>query len=148
MSESWLADTRSSYDIDASGYAEQADDSVTGVVAFWSAIHVPDSAVPRVFEEFVRVCRPRAPLLVGFHVGDETEHTSVGYTGRTIAVDSYRRHPAKVFTWLRDAGCTIEGELVMGPDEDIPGAIVFARTPAAPSGDWQGPRKLRGGCPG
>ncbi|HLR84614.1 MAG TPA: SAM-dependent methyltransferase, partial [Nocardioidaceae bacterium] len=65
------------------------------------------------------------------HVGDDTEHTSRGYTGRPIAVDSYRRRPGTVSGWLRDAGFTIEGELVMRPYEDVPGAIVFARTPDA-----------------
>src|ERR1700710_2704523 len=47
-----------------------ADDSVTGVLAFWSVIHVPDHPVPGVFEQFRRVLRPGGPLLVGFHVGD------------------------------------------------------------------------------
>jgi len=214
MSETWLSDTRASYDADASGYAEQvrgllddkpylrtslalfaelvdaagggpvldagcgtgyatdhlhrlgadafgidlsaemiaiarrdhphlrfevgtmtaldlADDSVAGVLAFWSVIHVPDHAVPGVFAEFLRVSSPGGPLLVGFHVGDDTEHTSRGYTGRPIAVDSYRRRPGTVSGWLRDAGFTIEGELVMRPYEDVPGAIVFARTPDA-----------------
>ena len=49
-----------------------ADDSVAGIVAFWSVIHVPDHAVPGVFEEFRRVLRPEGLVLVGFHVGDET----------------------------------------------------------------------------
>lgn len=212
MRETWLSDTRSSYDIDASGYAEKvrgllddkpylraslglfaelvagagdgpvvdvgcgpgyvtghlrdlgvdvfgidlspemieiarrdhpdlrfevgtmtdldlADDAVAGVLAFWSVIHVPDHAVPGVFEEFRRVLRPGGPLLVGFHVGDETRHTSEGYTGRPINVDSFRRRPGKVAGWLRDAGFTIEAELVMRPDEDVPGAVLFARCP-------------------
>jgi SAM-dependent methyltransferase len=104
-----------------------ADDSVAGVVAFWSVIHIPDHAVPGVFEQFRRVLRPAGPLLVGFHVGDETQHSSEGYTGRPINVDTYRRPPSKVEGWLRDAGFTIEAELVMRPDEDVPGAVIFAR---------------------
>jgi SAM-dependent methyltransferase len=104
------------------------DGSVAGVLAFWSVIHVPDHAVPGVFGEFRRVLRPGGPLLVGFHVGDETRHTSEGYTGRPVDVDSYHRPPGKITGWLRDAGFTIEAELVMRPDEDTPGAIVFARS--------------------
>jgi SAM-dependent methyltransferase len=106
-----------------------ADNSVAGVVAFWSVIHVPDPAVPGVFEQFCRVLRPGCPLLVGFHVGDETQHTSEGYTGRSISVDSYHRPPSRVVGWLRDAGFTIEAELVIGPEEDVPGAVIFARSP-------------------
>lgn len=107
-----------------------ADDSVAGIVAFWSVIHVPDHAMPGVFEEFRRVLRPQGPLLVGFHVGDETRHTSEGYTGRPINVDSHHRRPRKVAGWLRDAGFTIVAELVIRPDEDVPGAVIFARNGA------------------
>jgi SAM-dependent methyltransferase len=107
-----------------------ADDSVAGIIAFWSVIHVPDDAVPGVFEQFHRVLRPGAPLLVGFHVGDDTRHGTEGYTGLPINVDSHRRRPSKVARWLRDARFTIEAELVMRPDEDVPGATLFARAAA------------------
>ncbi|NUR07665.1 MAG: class I SAM-dependent methyltransferase [Nocardioidaceae bacterium] len=107
-----------------------ADDAVAGIVAFWSVIHVPDDAVPGVFLEFGRVLRPQGLLLIGFHVGDQTRHTSTGYTGRPISVDSHRRTPGKVRGWLRDAGFTTEAELVVGPDDDVPGALVFARSNA------------------
>ena len=107
-----------------------ADDSVAGIVAFWSVIHVPDPAMPGVAEQFRRVLRPQGQLLVGFHVGDEIRHTSEGYTGRPINVDSHHRQPSKVAGWLRDAGFTIDAELVMRPDESVPGAVIFARSRA------------------
>jgi ubiquinone/menaquinone biosynthesis C-methylase UbiE len=107
-----------------------ADNSVAGIIAFWSVIHVPDQAVPSVFEQFRRVLRPGAPLLVGFHVGDDTKHTAEGYTGRPINLDSHRRHPSRVAGWLRDAAFTVEAELVMRPEEEVPGAILFGRAPA------------------
>lgn len=103
-----------------------ADHSLGGIVAFWSVIHVPDHAMPKVCDEFHRVLRPGSPLLVGFHVGDETRHTSEGYTGRAISVDSHRRRPGTMMNWIRAAGFTIEADLVIGPDEDVPGALVFA----------------------
>ena len=107
-----------------------ADDSLVGLIAFWSVIHVPDDAVPGVFDQFRRVLRPQGLLLVGFHVGDETSHTSEGYTGRPVNVDSHRRRPSTMMGWLRDAGFTIEAELVIGPDKDVPGAVIFARRDA------------------
>lgn len=103
-----------------------ADNSVAGIVAFWSVIHVPDDAMPGVCEEFRRVLRPQGRLLVGFHVGDETQHTSEGYTGRSINVDTHHRRPSRVRGWLRDAGFTTEAELVMRPDDDVPGAVIMA----------------------
>jgi len=105
-----------------------AEDSVTGVLAFWSVIHVPDHAVPAVFAQFHRVLHSGCPLLVGFHVGDGTRHTSEGYSGRSINVDSHRRRPDEVARWLREAGFTIEAETVMRPDDDVPGAIIIARS--------------------
>jgi len=107
-----------------------ADGSVVGMVAFWSVIHVPDHAMHGVFAQFRRVLRPQSPLLVGFHVGDETRHTSEGYTGRAINVDTHYRRPSQVMDWLREAGFTIEAELVIGPDEEVAGAVIFARCDA------------------
>lgn len=212
MSDSWLSDTRASYDADASGHAEKVDglladqpylrgslalfaelvqragggpvadvgcgpgyvtshlhglgvdafgidlspemiaiarrdyphlrfevgtmtdldlttNSVAGVLAFWSVIHVPDHAIPGVFAEFRRVLRAGGSLLVGFHVGDEVQHTSSGYTGRPVAIDTHRRQPSKVEGWLRDAGFTIRTRLVLRPDDDVPGAVIFAQQP-------------------
>jgi SAM-dependent methyltransferase len=104
-----------------------ADDSVAGVLAFWSVIHVPDHSVPGVFEQFRRVLRPGGHLLVGFHVGDETRHSSEGYSGRPINVESFRRRPEQIAHWLRGAGFTIDAELIMRPDDEVPGAIILAR---------------------
>ena len=81
-------------------------------------------------EQFRRVLRPQGLLLVGFHVGDETRHTSEGYTGQPINLDTHHRRPSQVAGWLRDTGFTIEAELVLRPDEGVPGAIIFARTDA------------------
>jgi SAM-dependent methyltransferase len=115
------------FDVGTMTDLDLADDSVGGVVAFWSVIHVPDHAVPVVFEQFRRVLRPQGLLLIGFPVGDETRHTSEGYTGRPVNVDTHRRPPSKIAGWLRDAGFTIEAELVIGPANDVPGAVIFAR---------------------
>lgn len=103
------------------------DESVAGVLAFWSVIHVPDDAVPQAFAEFHRVVRPGGPVLVGFHVGDGTRTTTEGYSGRAIHVESHRRRPGQVSRWLREAGFRIESELVLRPDDEVPGAILVAQ---------------------
>lgn len=63
-----------------------ADESIAGVLAFWSLIHVPDEAVPTVLSGFERVLRPGAPLLIGFHVGDESRLKTQGYGGHPMKV--------------------------------------------------------------
>ena len=112
---------------------ELDDGSLGGVVAFWSIIHIPDDEMPRVFAELRRVLRPTCPLLIGFHVGDETRHRTQGYSGRPIDSTSYRRPPSRVAQWLRDAGFAIAAELVMRPDDEVPGAMLIATSPASPT---------------
>jgi len=107
-----------------------ADAPVTGLLAFWSLIHVPDDAVPTVFGHFRRALRPGGPLLLGFHVGDESRMKTQGYGGHPMKVYVHRRQPGQVAAWLRDAGFTIEAQLLLDPDESSPGAVLFARRPS------------------
>lgn len=102
--------------------------SVAGVIAFWSTVHIPDDAMPGVFAEFHRVLRPGGHLLVGFHVGDRIEHTSTGYTGQPISLDTHLRRMNTMSGWLRTVSFRIESESVFRPDDDVPGAIVLARS--------------------
>lgn len=105
------------------------DASLSGIVAFWSIIHIPDRDMPGVFDEFRRVLRPGGLLLVGFHVGDSADLSSVGYTGEPINLRSYLRQPSTVAAWLYESEFTIESTLVMRPDDKQPGALLLARAP-------------------
>lgn len=104
-----------------------ADASVVGLLAFWSLIHVPDDAVPTVFGHFRRVLRPSGPLLLGFHVGDESRLKTQGYGGYPMNVYVHRRQPDQVAAWLREAGFTVEAQMLLDLDESVPGAVLFAR---------------------
>jgi hypothetical protein len=92
-------------------------------------IHVPDHAVPAVFGHFRRVLRPGGLLLPGFHVGRESRLKTQGYGGHPMKVYVYRRQPAQVAAWLRDAGFRVEAQMLLGPDESVPEAVLFARRP-------------------
>lgn len=104
-----------------------ADASVAGLLAFWSLIHIPDDAVPAVFGHFRRALRPGGPLLLGFHAGDGSRLKTQGYGGHPMKVYVHRRQPAQVAAWLRDAGFTVEAQMLLGPDDSVPGAVLFAR---------------------
>ncbi|MFD5562934.1 class I SAM-dependent methyltransferase [Kitasatospora griseola] len=106
-----------------------ADGSVAGLLAFWSLIHLPDDAVPAVFDRFRRVLRPGGPLLVGFHVGTGSRLKTQGYGGHPMRVHVHRRRPDRVAAWLRDSGFTLEAHLLTDPDAEVPGALLFARRP-------------------
>ncbi|MFL4474720.1 class I SAM-dependent methyltransferase [Paeniglutamicibacter sp. MACA_103] len=110
-------------------HLEAGDRSLAGVVAFWSTIHVPDEAMPGVVAQFHRVLRPGGHVLVGFKVGDWTRHSSTGYTGAPISLDTHLRQTRTVSDWLRGAGFLIESESILRPDDEVPGALVLARKP-------------------
>lgn len=104
-----------------------ADASVAGLLAFWSLIHIPDDAVPTVFAHFRRALRPGGPLMLGFHVGSGSRLKTQGYGGHPMKVYVHRRQPDKVAGWLRAAGFRVEAQMLIDPDENVPGAILFAR---------------------
>ena len=104
-----------------------ADGAVAGLLASFSLIHVPDDEVPAVFARFHRVLRPGGPLLLGFHAGDGCRLKTEGYGGHPMRVYVHRRPPERVAGWLRDAGFTVEAQLLHHPDADTQGGFVFAR---------------------
>jgi len=103
-----------------------ADDSLAGVLVWWSLIHIPDEAVPGVLAQFHRILRPGGVLAAGFHVGDDSR---IG--NQPTGAYGHRRQPSRVADWLREAGFTVEAQHLLNPDEPKPGAILFARRPAA-----------------
>ncbi|WP_155369081.1 class I SAM-dependent DNA methyltransferase [Catellatospora vulcania] len=102
------------------------DASVAALLAFWSLIHIPDHAVPAVLGHFHRVLRPGGPLLVGFHVGDESRLKTEGYGGHPMRVHVHRRRPDRVADWLTEAGFTVKAQLLLNLDQGFPGAVLFA----------------------
>lgn len=58
----------------------------------------------------------------------------------------HRRQPGQVAAWLRDAGFTIEAQVLLDPDAAAPGAALFARRPygTAPTASGCGEDKTAG----
>jgi hypothetical protein len=121
-----------------------ADASVAGLLAFWSLIHIPDETVPSVFGHFRRALRPGGPLLLGFHAGDGSRLKTQGYGGHPMKVCVHRRQPGRVAAWLRDAGFTIEAQMLLdevvivprllaaqgvGQGDDVCGCLLDDRVP-------------------
>jgi len=46
------------------------DDSMAGLVVWYSLIHIPDDEIGTVLAQFYRVLAARRPAVIGFHVGD------------------------------------------------------------------------------
>jgi SAM-dependent methyltransferase len=104
-----------------------ADGSMAGLVAWYSLIHVPDEEIGSVFGHFHRVLRPGGMLLLGFHVGDETQLKTQGYGGHPMKVYVHRRQPRHVTACLDDAGFSVETDRVLTSAESALGGILLAR---------------------
>jgi SAM-dependent methyltransferase len=103
-----------------------ADASVAGLVAWYSLIHVPDDVIRPVFAHFRRVVRPGGPLLLGFHVGDESRLIQ-GYGGHPVKVVVHRRQHDQMNAWLNDAGFAVEACRTLTSAESKLGGIILAR---------------------
>ncbi|WBC08662.1 class I SAM-dependent methyltransferase [Micromonospora sp. WMMA1947] len=102
------------------------DECLTGLLAWFSLIHVPDDEVPAVLAGFHRVLRPGGAVLLGFHAGDGSRLKTQGYGGHPMRVYVHRRPPGRVAAWLIDAGFTVEAEMTHRPAPDVEGGFVFA----------------------
>ncbi|MEU6585975.1 class I SAM-dependent methyltransferase [Nocardia sp. NPDC046763] len=108
-----------------------SDASMAGLVAWYSLIHVPDDEISLVFAHFQRVLRPGGPLLLGFHVGDESQLMTQGYGGHPMNLYVHRRQHSQMHAWLEDAGLVVEASRTLTSAESKLGGIILARRPVA-----------------
>jgi SAM-dependent methyltransferase len=87
-----------------------SDGSLAGIVALYAIVNLTPVEVPRAFAEMRRTLRPRAPLLLSFHVGDERRHLDE-LLGVAISLDFYFFTRASVEPWLQANGFAVEAWL-------------------------------------
>lgn len=104
-----------------------ADDSLAGLLAWWSLIHLPDDEVAVALAHFRRALRTGAPLMIGVHEGDGTTLKTEGYGGHPMNVHIHRRPPARMTGWLHQAGFVVEASVTLDPEGRVPGTVLFAR---------------------
>lgn len=112
------------------------DETLGGILALYSTIHVPDDMLPAVFTEFHRVLAPGGHVLLGFQSGDEDERLHLAERfGQQISLDYYWRTPETVIEMLTKAGLRLHARVLREPDEEEtrPRAYLLARKPDRPS---------------
>jgi SAM-dependent methyltransferase len=93
------------------------DQSVAGVVAWYSIIHTPPPELPEVFAEFARVLAPGGWLLLAFQAGsNEHLHLTHAYD-HDISLDAWRLDPAAVTALLTRARFAVTTEVVRTADD-------------------------------
>ncbi len=108
------------------------DETLGGILALYSIIHVPDSGLSTVFEEFHRVLAPGGHVLLGFQTGPEDEHLHLTERfGHEMSLDYWFRTPDRVTELLTKAGLTSHAQTIREPyeEETRPRAYLLARKP-------------------
>lgn len=109
------------------------DGAAAGFLAFYSIVHFSPGQLGTAFREMHRVLRPGAPLLLGFHAGDEVVHVDELF-GVSASLDFVFHPVERVGDALRGAGLgEVESIVRDAYPEEHPTrrAYVFARKPAA-----------------
>jgi hypothetical protein len=83
---------------------DNADSSVGGIVSRYSLIHMLPSRLGNVFEEWMRVLEPGAPVLLSFFAACSAD--AHGSTLDHAVVTAYELFPATIAGLLQDAGFT------------------------------------------
>ncbi|TSI17800.1 class I SAM-dependent methyltransferase [Brevibacterium aurantiacum] len=92
------------------------DDSFSGLLAWYSIIHVPDESLHTVFAEAARVLRPGGLFQLAFQLGDRIDHQAKA-AGFTVDLDFHRRSIDQVLTVLADHGFVPVTRLEREPDQ-------------------------------
>ncbi|MEV4532674.1 class I SAM-dependent methyltransferase [Asanoa sp. NPDC049518] len=101
-----------------------ADGAWSGIVAFYSIIHLTPAERRRAFGEFARVLSPGGWVLVSFHVSatdqppGSTQHTR-SWFGSPVDLDSFYLEPAVVRADLAAAGFSVSASTEREPLPDV-----------------------------
>lgn len=109
---------------------ELAEESLGGVLAGYSIVHIEPGDLPAVFAEFHRVLRPGGQLLMAFQVGAQPLHLAEGL-GHPVDLTFHRHTPQEIAALLAEAGIPVEATLerAADPEERTPHAHILARKP-------------------
>lgn len=94
------------------------DGAWAGAVAYYSLIHLPRASVAAALRETARALRPGAPLLVAFHVGDETRHLDEWW-GQPVHLDFFFFGVDEMAGYLREAGFVLESVTEREPYPEV-----------------------------
>jgi SAM-dependent methyltransferase len=109
------------------------DESLGGIAAFYSLIHIPPEQMPQALSEFRRVLKAGGVVLAGFHAGDEVRHLDEWW-GETVSLDFYFFERSLMREQFERAGFVVEEAIQRDPYPEIEvqtqRAYLFARKSA------------------
>jgi SAM-dependent methyltransferase len=94
------------------------DESLAGVAAFYSIIHIPRDDVRGVLTELRRMLRPGGLLLLAFHDGNGVEHVDE-FLGQHVSLDFVFFTRTEMERYLDDVGFELIWSRQRGPYPDV-----------------------------
>jgi ubiquinone/menaquinone biosynthesis C-methylase UbiE len=79
------------------------DNSISGVVSFYSIVHFTKKQVKKAFHEVFRVLQPNGIFLFTYHIGNETVHVNE-FNGKKIDIDFMFFTTDFIFSCLKEIG--------------------------------------------
>ena len=112
----------------------KADAAADGVLAWYSIIHSPPTALPAIAREFWRVLRPGGAALIAFHSGSGHRTIDRAY-GHNVELRAELHTPDDVALRCTDQGFVMRAQLVRSPRsvETHHQAAILVDKPLAPS---------------
>jgi SAM-dependent methyltransferase len=111
---------------------ELPDAALTGIVAFYSLIHIDEREMVPTLRELRRVLAPGGLLLIAFHVGEETVHREELW-GHAVSLDFRFLMPSLVVEALIEAGLIVLERVEREPYPEVEHAsrraYLLARAP-------------------
>jgi SAM-dependent methyltransferase len=108
------------------------DESLGGIAAFYTLIHIPRELMVRAMTELKRVLRPGGVLLATFHIGQQIVHLDEWWD-RPVSLDFIFLERPEMKAFLQEAGFELQEAIERDPYPDVEHqsrrAYLFARKP-------------------
>ena len=108
------------------------DETLGGIAAFYSLIHIPRERMVGAMTELKRVLRPGGVLLASFHIGQQVVHLDEWW-GQPVSVDFMFLERPEMKGFLQEVGFELEEAVERDPYPDVEHqsrrAYLFARKP-------------------
>ncbi|WP_405870976.1 class I SAM-dependent methyltransferase [Streptomyces sp. NBC_00005] len=117
------------------------DDTLGGILAYYSTHHTPPDLLPLVYAEFHRTLAPGGCLMLAGHVGDgECVRPTQAYGGHPVSYESHLLPVERLVELVEGAGLVVTARVVLEPEEGRKrrGAALVVGKPAriaTPGGD-------------
>ncbi|MFE3252869.1 class I SAM-dependent methyltransferase [Streptomyces sp. NPDC059209] len=94
------------------------DDSLGGILAYYSTHHTPPALLPVVFGEFLRTLAPGGSLMLAGHAGSDLHlRPTQAYGGHPVSYESYLLPPDRIAELLKQVGFVLTARLLEEPGE-------------------------------